>query len=162
MIRRPQTEEPTTPPTPPTPKQEPAGEHKERKPKETLSLELAHARVLTVAATKKEEREAVKMMAQALVTDPLYLLGLQKRMRDGKVAPAVEVALWNYAFGKPKEQIEVKKATAVKIVHEFMDTTAGARTAKAVLEGGVIDVPTGTSDSNAVERTTDAVPTLAS
>ncbi len=42
-------------------------------------------------------------LAQRLVTDPEYVDGLERRLRQGELPPAVEAMLWNYAFGKPME-----------------------------------------------------------
>lgn len=50
-----------------------------------------------------EAREA----AAAIVDDPVYRANLAERAREGKLAPPVEVMLWHYAKGKPKETIEV-------------------------------------------------------
>jgi hypothetical protein len=48
-----------------------------------------------------------KTVCNRLVDDPVYQATLQRRLRAGKLAPAVECMLWHYAKGKPKEQIEV-------------------------------------------------------
>ena len=42
-------------------------------------------------------------LAQRLVADPDYLESLERRLKQGELAPAMEAALWAYAFGKPKE-----------------------------------------------------------
>jgi hypothetical protein len=47
----------------------------------------------------------VRAIAKALVEDRAYREGLQERLRDGTAAPAVEVMLWNYAYGKPKNEL---------------------------------------------------------
>lgn len=62
-----------------------------------------------------EARELMKY----LVEDPIYLENFQKRMRAGALAPPIEAMVWAYAFGKPKEEITVRKAVAVRIVHEY-------------------------------------------
>lgn len=100
--------------------------------------------------------DQVKQIAKALVLDPFYLSTLQKRMREGKLAPAVEVTLWGYAFGKPKEQIEIRKASVVKILHEYADVVESGVVASTVIEG---EIERGREDSkDAVEPTTDEVP----
>lgn len=47
-----------------------------------------------------------KAAANALVDDPIYRQKLLERMREG-TAGAVEVLMWHYAKGKPKERIEL-------------------------------------------------------
>lgn len=50
----------------------------------------------------------VRDMARLLLTDPIYLENLSLRIRVGEAAPAVETMLWHYAYGKPKETVEVQ------------------------------------------------------
>ncbi len=47
-----------------------------------------------------------KALARQLVSDPTYRQKLQARLRAGD-AGAMEPMLWAYAFGKPKEQLEM-------------------------------------------------------
>ena len=49
----------------------------------------------------------MKKFSTLLLTDPVYQKNLQKRLRAGTLAPAVETMLYYYAAGKPKERIEV-------------------------------------------------------
>ena len=56
---------------------------------------------------KNKSTIEVKRLARQLVNDPTYKRNLQKRLRAGE-GGAMEPLLWAYAFGKPKEQIEVK------------------------------------------------------
>ena len=51
---------------------------------------------------------AASKIARELVEDPLYRLDLQRRLLDGKLASNIEVMLWQYAYGKPVDVIEVK------------------------------------------------------
>lgn len=50
----------------------------------------------------------VKEMARALVEDPTYRANLTARLRRGRCAPAVELGLWHYAYGKPKDTTVVE------------------------------------------------------
>ena len=52
----------------------------------------------------------VRLAARGLMEDPAYLARLRRRLRAGKCAPAVECMLWHYAYGKPKDQVEVLNA----------------------------------------------------
>ena len=46
-----------------------------------------------------------KATCAGLVDDPAYRRSLGKRLRTGKLSPAVECMLWHYAKGKPKEEL---------------------------------------------------------
>jgi hypothetical protein len=48
----------------------------------------------------------VRAAAQKLVEDAAYRAELKTRLKEGK-APHMETLLWYYAYGKPKEQMEV-------------------------------------------------------
>lgn len=48
---------------------------------------------------------AIRELATALVTDPVYQASLHERLANGK-APHMETLLHYYAYGKPKEQVE--------------------------------------------------------
>lgn len=98
--------------------------------------------------------EEAKRVARALVSDPLYLNRLQSRLREGKAAPAVEVHIWHLAYGKPKEQIEVKRATAIKIIHSY-DDGEGERIAREVVDG---ELASSENRSNALEPAANSVP----
>jgi uncharacterized protein YggU (UPF0235/DUF167 family) len=50
---------------------------------------------------------AVRELAQSLVNDDAYLAKLKAQLRAGKANPAVVTMLWAYAFGKPKETVEI-------------------------------------------------------
>jgi hypothetical protein len=57
----------------------------------------------TLAASRNEAR----IFALGLVRDAQYRANLLKAMRERTVAPAVEVAILAYAYGKPTERVEV-------------------------------------------------------
>lgn len=64
----------------------------------------------------------VRDLARKLVEDPIYLLNLQVALRNREAAPAVEVMIWAYAFGKPREEINIKSARIVKVIHEYAES----------------------------------------
>ena len=49
----------------------------------------------------------VKELARRMVENEAYQRRLQARMVKGKIPPAVETMLWYYAYGKPRERVEV-------------------------------------------------------
>ena len=57
-----------------------------------------------------------------IVDDPTYRTKLVARAKAGELAPAIEAMLWHYAYGKPKEQVEVSGAleTVSRVVHEHL------------------------------------------
>jgi hypothetical protein len=65
----------------------------------------------------------VRAAARAIVDDPEYRTLLIARLKVGE-APHMETLLWHYAYGKPKETIEVEgNITVEKIVREVIHTT---------------------------------------
>ena len=48
-----------------------------------------------------------RAICAAILDDPTYRTNLTARARAGTLAPAVEAMLWHYAFGKPRESLEV-------------------------------------------------------
>jgi DNA-binding transcriptional regulator PaaX len=48
-----------------------------------------------------------KAFARQLVSSPTYLQNLQTALENRTIETAVEVMLWHYAYGKPKEHIEL-------------------------------------------------------
>ena len=61
----------------------------------------------------KATRE-IRDAARALVEDPAYRRALAKRLRNGK-APQMEVLLHHYAYGKPKETLDVDAGVVYQI-----------------------------------------------
>ena len=55
----------------------------------------------------KATREA-KEFCSAIVDDPAYQRRLRKRALDGDLPPALEVMLWHYAKGVPKQTVAVE------------------------------------------------------
>jgi hypothetical protein len=49
----------------------------------------------------------VKKLCTALVEDADYQARFRTRMLAGKLPPMVEAMAWYYAFGKPREQIQL-------------------------------------------------------
>jgi hypothetical protein len=67
-------------------------------------------------------------MARALLQDPEYRENLVTRLRTGTVAPAVEVMLWNYAYGKPKDELAIQLEILIgREMARIAELTEGAR-----------------------------------
>lgn len=65
--------------------------------------------------TTLEIREAAQQLF-----DPAYFAQLKARLDSGKIAPAVECKLLAYAYGEPKQSIDVSGtlATVSRVIHE--------------------------------------------
>jgi hypothetical protein len=50
---------------------------------------------------------AVEETCRAIVDDPAYRKNLRARAVLGELAPPVEVMLWHYGYGKPKDRVEL-------------------------------------------------------
>lgn len=49
----------------------------------------------------------VKDVCRRLVEDPEYLASLQTRLKAGTMQSGLESMIWAYAYGKPKESLEL-------------------------------------------------------
>ena len=58
-------------------------------------------------ALNKATRD-VKALCTELLESPTYVRNFRTRLNAGKLAPVVEALVWHYAYGKPKEQIELE------------------------------------------------------
>ncbi len=56
-------------------------------------------------AENQKTKEA-RALAKRMVTDPTYQKNLLRRLRAGE-AGGIEVRLWEYGFGKPKEALDL-------------------------------------------------------
>ena len=73
--------------------------------------------------TKKRavtDRE-VKRISLRLIRDKEYQRVLREKLQNCTLHPSVQVMLWQYAFGKVKEEIEVTPIVPVRITHEYSD-----------------------------------------
>jgi hypothetical protein len=70
----------------------------------------------------------VRDAARKLVEDERYRAKLGERLESGKLAPAMETMLWHYAYGKPKETVDVEFPGGVPvdlIRHVIVDPKEG-------------------------------------
>lgn len=72
-----------------------------------------------------EDRE-VKRICKKLILRKSYQKILQEKLDDCTLHPSVQVMLWYYAMGKPRELIETVQVTPVRIEHLYADVTKPA------------------------------------
>jgi hypothetical protein len=58
----------------------------------------------------------VKAVATELVDDPVYRARLRRALQTRTVAPAIEVMLWHYAYGKPKDAVDLTLTGDAEII----------------------------------------------
>lgn len=63
----------------------------------------------------------VKRISLKLLKRPAYQADLARRLDDGTLHPSLQVMLWQYGYGKPKEEIEVSRPVPVTIKHEYSE-----------------------------------------
>jgi hypothetical protein len=73
------------------------------------------------SAAKKLKVDEARKISRRLLADPVYRKRLIKRLREGTIQPGVEAMLYYYAYGKPRESVEVEQKSDVKIVHQYRD-----------------------------------------
>lgn len=59
--------------------------------------------------TPNKATAEAKEAAARIVDDPVYQRNLLTRARAGNLAPAVEMMLWQYARGRPADQVPPKQ-----------------------------------------------------
>jgi len=78
------------------------------------------------AGTPNKATAEAREFCSRLVDDPSYQAHLQKRLRAGKLSPAVECMIWHYAKGKPTEQIGLEGGQPITIRWQDDARQAGA------------------------------------
>ena len=69
-----------------------------------------------IPGTPNRATVEVRGACAALVEDPTYRARLKARLVAGDLAPAVEAMLWHYAYGKPKEHVQLEGAGLVGLI----------------------------------------------
>ena len=81
----------------------------------------------------------VRELCQNIVRDENYLKNLTLRMIRGDVPPQVEQMVWVYAFGKPKESIEIEQnVTTVDVTPKVDPYQQLVSVIRALVEADVI------------------------
>jgi hypothetical protein len=65
----------------------------------------------------------VGAVCRKLVDNPKYLEYFEHRLNVGQLPPALEAMCWHYAYGKPKEFLELGGDVNLntRVVHEYHD-----------------------------------------
>ena len=65
---------------------------------------------------------AAKGFCKQLADDPAYRESLQRRLLKGTLAPGLEMMVWHYAYGKPKDLIGFGEegAGVVTVLHRHV------------------------------------------
>lgn len=61
----------------------------------------------------------IKAACEQLLNDPVYRERLHARLLAGDLPPGMESLIWYYAYGKPKEQLEVNVPDPVTVINKF-------------------------------------------
>ena len=75
--------------------------------------------------TPNEATREIKEASRQILERPAYLKSLQKRLDDGK-APHMETLLHHYAYGKPKETMDIDVGHQFKPLKTLTDAELGA------------------------------------
>lgn len=57
--------------------------------------------------TQNRVTAEVRELTRSILSDANYLRSLIKRLRNGHLPGSMEVLLWHYAYGKPKETLSI-------------------------------------------------------
>lgn len=64
-----------------------------------------------------------KAFCQGLVMDTIYQRRLKRRLLDGDLAPGIEMMIWYYAAGKPKETLALTGKSFVDHVKDAIENS---------------------------------------
>lgn len=89
----------------------------------------------TPGAIGYKTREA-RANAREIIEDVAYKENLKLRAVKGTLHPVVEQMLWHYAYGKPKDRVEVQTSasTTGRDYHEMSESELAALAAQTALE----------------------------
>lgn len=65
------------------------------------------------------QNAASQKLCQKLLARPLYQQKLAEKLDDGTLHPTMQSLLWYYAYGKPRELLEVTQITPVRVQHVY-------------------------------------------
>lgn len=102
-----------------------------------------------------QRRSAIgREFATQFIQSEAYRASLQKRIETNTLHPVVEVMLWNYAFGKPKDDLDEGKVIEMNPLHEMTPAQLAARA--AALAEAAQKISDATSSNASSELAVDA------
>ena len=84
-------------------------------------------RMVQAAVEARVAVKAVRGIALRLLKRPLYQQQLKKALDEGTLHPTIHALLYHYAYGKPKEELEVSQPVPVRIQHVYGEATPAKR-----------------------------------
>ena len=91
----------------------------------------------------------VQRFARDIVEDPEYRENLRTAARNRKLHPQVEIMLWNYAYGKPKDEMTLRLEMAFsQELEALQDAQRQARLVGEVKVAGLLGEGGGNSDDD--------------
>lgn len=116
-------------------------QRKKRTKKSLRQLMESSSETYTEISINKARRIAAKILE-----DKVYLTNLIRRARAGVLAPAMEMMLWYYLFGKPLEKVSV--SVSKSDLYDLTDSELALRTkelndiaVQVVTENNKIEIP---------------------
>lgn len=104
-------------------------------------------------------KRSAKALCRSILESPEYLRTVVDRIMFHELPAAVEVRLWDYAYGKPVEHVEVKDKTKIDAFRQMSVDELEARARQvlniaALLQRGDSPDPPSESDEEYVTSTT--------
>lgn len=99
----------------------------------------------------KIDIERARKVIAEILDDPEYLRQLKRRALGGVLAPAVEIMLWHYMYGKPAENVNVdvtyKKEDLSKLSDSELAARAKVLSEQILAEAEVPQLPPGSREN---------------
>lgn len=80
------------------------------------------ARIGRASTRNKQQRadaDKIRLIAKKLINSKSYIAKLTEKLNDGTAHPSIQTTLLAYAWGRPPDDPEEKRAVPVRIVHQF-------------------------------------------
>lgn len=76
----------------------------------------------------------VKLFCRSVIEDPEYRQRIRQQAIAGTLPPPLEIALWTYAYGKPKDQTQVEAAEQTQSAVAAMSLEERAARAREIAD----------------------------
>ena len=78
------------------------------------------------AGTPNKASGEARALCAALIKDSAYHIRLRERLVAGELAPAIEILLWHYAAGRPREDVDsLTQAQAAALFEALVQAVRG-------------------------------------